>query len=208
MASKISICNAALVKVGQSLITSLGDGSKAANLLSAIYEGKRDAELAAAPWSFAITRANLPSSTTAPAFGWAHAYPIPVDCLRLVQVGDDFTWYDPSAGGLFEYEGGQILTDQTSPLPVRYVRQVTNEGLFPPLFAEAMACRLAAEICETITQDLGKRQQAWQERQQAIREALRTNSIEKPPRAVAPGTWAQTLMGMDSGGLPGWSGAR
>lgn len=208
MPSKVSICNAALVKIGETTITSLSDDVKAARTLLTIYDGKRDAELAAAPWSFAIKRALLPALTDAPAFGRAYAYPMPSDTLRLVQVGDDWTWYDPSLGGQFEYEGGQILTDATSPLQVRYVYRVTNEGLFPALFAEALACRLAAELCETLTQDAGKRDRAWSERATALREALRTNAVEKPPRAVAPGTWAQTLMGGDDSRSAGWTGAQ
>lgn len=194
MATKVSICNAALVKVGQTRITSLTDDVNAAGTLSAIYDDKRDAELAAAPWSFAIVRAELPASTTVPAFGRAYAYPMPTDCLRLVQVGDDYTWYDPTNGGIFEYEGGAVLTDQASPLQVRYIQRVTNEGLFPPLFAEALACRLAAEICETLTQDAGKRDRAWAERKMALRDAVRANALELPPRAGAPGTWVQALL--------------
>jgi hypothetical protein len=196
MATRLSICNAALVKVGEARITALTETSKAAATLNAIYDGKRDAELAAAAWSFAITRVNLPATTTAPVFGRAYAYPLPADNLRVVQVGTDYTWYDPTAGGIFEYEGGSILTDQGSPLSVRYVRRVTNEGLFPALFAESFACRLAAEVTETLTQDAGKRDRAWDEWKQAIRAARRSNAIEQPPREVPPGSWLSSLLGL------------
>lgn len=199
MSSQVEICNQALTKLGAARITSLLDPTKQAQALNAIWEVKRDAELTAAPWSFAIRRALLPASSTAPAFGWAYAYPLPADFLRLVQVGDSFVWYDSGngeqyGGPLFEVEGGAVLSNEASPLSIRYVSRVTNAGLYPALFVEALACRLAAETCEALTQNASKRQAAWQERQQALREALRANAIERPPQQVPPSGWVRSML--------------
>lgn len=199
MASQVEICNQALTKLGASRITSLLDNSKQAQTLNAIYEVKRDAELAAAPWSFAIERAKLPASSTAPAFEWAYAYPLPADYLAMVQVGDSFVFYssgngEQDGGPLFAIEGGQVLSNQASPLSIRYVKRVTTAGSYPALFVEALACRLAAEACEALTQNASKRQQAWQERQQALREARRVNAIERPPQVIPPSGWARSML--------------
>lgn len=202
MASTVDICNQALIKVGAQRIVSLNDGTKQATLLNTIFDAKRDAELASHPWTFAIKRATLPPSTTAPTFGWGYAYPLPADCLSLVEVGDNFTFYDgsvgadPESGGpLFAVEGGAILTDQGTSLDVRYIYRVTNTGLMPALFCEALACRLAAELCESLTQNLAKREAAWGERKQAIREAKRVNAIEMPPQRIPPTSWVRALEG-------------
>jgi hypothetical protein len=202
VASTIDICNQALIKAGAATITSLNDGTKAANTLNAIYAIKRDAELAAHPWTFAIKRAQIPASATAPDHGWDYAYPLPSDFLALVEVGDNYVFYDnssgtdPQAGGpLFAVEGGSILTDATSPLKIRYIYRVTAPGLFSPLFVESFACRLAAELCESLTQNLSKREAAWGERKQAIREARRVNAIEMPPQQVPPSSWVRALEG-------------
>lgn len=208
MATKISIYNEALLLVGSALLTSPTDATKSAGLLTALYDTERDALLQSAAWSFATARANLPASTQAPAHTWAYAYPMPVDALRLVSVGldGDWTWYDPSAGtAAFAYEGGAVLTDASSPLPVRFVQRVTNEGLFPPLFAKALSASLAVKVAEPLTQDRGKKDDARQAFTQAMSEARRANLIEQPPRGQAPGTWAQAAMGYESA-LPGWAG--
>lgn len=203
MASEVAICNQALVKVGASRITSLAEESKQARTLSAIYAIKRDAELAANPWTFAIKRAQIPASSTAPAFGWAYAYPLPSDYLALVEVGEDFTFYDSDSGALFAIETDSngslsILTDQTSPLNVRYVYRVTNTGLFNSLFVEALACRLAAEVCEELTQSASKKEALWLEHRRALREARRLNAIEQPPRKNPVASWERALI-LDAG---------
>lgn len=195
MASQVQIVNQALTKLGAARITSMEDGTNSARVMSAIYDIKRDAELAANPWTFAIKRAALPASTTAPAFGWAYAYPLPSDFLSLVQVGEDFTFYESDTGALFEVEGGSVLTDESSPLDVRYVYRVTNPGLYPALFVEALACRLAAEACEQITQNQSKSEAAWAQYKQALRQARRTNAIEQPPRLLPETGWVRAMRG-------------
>ncbi len=198
MSSSVQICNLALTKLGAARITSLQDNTKQARALNAIFEQVRDAELAAHPWSFAIKRAEIPASSTAPAFGWAYAYPLPSDYIKLVQVGDTFAFYDSGDdGALFDVEGGAVVTDEGSPLQIRYVYRVTNSGLFPALFDQSFACRLAAEVAEELTQNLSKRQQAWEERTQAIREAKRANMIERPPQRVGDLSWVRALTGAD-----------
>lgn len=201
MASQVDVCNQALIKIGAGTISSLADGTKQADLLSAIWNTKRDSELSAHPWTFAIKRVSLPASATAPAgTDWGYAYPLPADYLSMVQVGDSYVYYDsssgddPDSGGpLFGIEGGSILSSVTSPLFIRYIYRVTNTGLFPALFCEALACRLAAELAEPLTQNLSKREAAWAEYKQAIRTAKRVNAIEIPPQRTPPSSWVRAL---------------
>lgn len=194
MASQTDICNQALTKIGADRILAITDDTKAASTLNAIWAIKRDAELAAQPWTFAIRRASLPASTTTPSFGWSYAYPLPSDYLAMVEVGEDYAFYTGDPQPLFALEGGEVLTDQGSPLNIRYVSRVTNTGLYPALFAEALACRLAAELCERMTQSGPKREAAWAEHKKAIREARRVNAIEQPPRNIPPGSWERALL--------------
>lgn len=200
MASAVQICNQALTKLGAERITDLLDDTRNARVMNAIFEVKRDAELTAHPWTFAIRREELPALSTAPIYGWARSFLLPTDCVRLVEVGEDFALYDSDTGALFQVEsdpttGRQtILTDESSPLRIRYVRKEANTGRFPPLFVEALACRLAAESAEEITQNLSKRNAAWEEHAQAIRQAKRVNAIEQPPRKPADGSWVRTML--------------
>jgi hypothetical protein len=201
VASQVDVCNQALVKVGAARITSLSDGTKQADTLNAVFDIKRDAELASHPWTFAIKRVQLPASSTAPlGTDWAYAYPLPSDYLAMVQVGESYAFYDSSSGSdpetggpLFGIESNAVLTSEPSPLFVRYIYRVTNAGLFPPLFVEALACRLAAELCESLTQSTSKREAAWMEYRQAIRQAKRVNAIEVPPQRNPPSSWVRAL---------------
>ena len=89
MASQVEICNQALTKAGAARIVSLLDDTESARVLSAIYGVKLDAELAAQPWTFAIKRAQLPASSTAPVFGWRYQYPLPADFILLCALNDN-----------------------------------------------------------------------------------------------------------------------
>lgn len=189
MASQIDICNQALYKVGAAPIISLSDGTKGANALLAIYDIKRDSELAAHPWTFAITRAQLPASVTTPVFGMAYYYPLPTGYLGMVEVGENYVMYDPYQGALFQIEAGQIVTDEASPLNIRYIQRITNAGLFSPLFVESFACKLALEICESMSQSSSKKQNLKDDYDRAIKQAMRMNSIEQPPRLPPDGSW-------------------
>lgn len=197
MASVVDICNQALTKNGAATITDLLDDTRNAQVMNAIYEAKRDAELAAHPWTFAITRTKIPALSTAPSFGWLRSFPLPTDCLRVVEVDEFFVAYDSSAGPEFEIEASAILSDYASPLKLRYVQRVTNAGLFSALFAEALACRLAAESAEKITQNLSKREAAWAEYKQAIAAARRANAIERAPQRQQPTSWERALLGIE-----------
>jgi hypothetical protein len=206
MASQVDICNNALTKLGAGRISSISDTGRNAKALAAIWNQQRDTELTMHPWTFATTRAQLPASSTPPAYGWSYAYPLASDYLSLVEIGDRWVWNadDPELYTLEGSDAGQqVLTDFGSPLPVRYVRRVTNPGLFAPLFCEALACRLAAVACEEITQSLSKQQARWTEYKEAISQARRINAIALPPRRVADGTWVRALTD-DADGA--WSG--
>ena len=195
MASTVQICNQALSKVGAARIIDLLDDTKNARILNAIFEVKRDAELAAHPWTFAIKRAKIPALSTAPAFGWLYSYPLPSDFLRLIEVGNETNLYDTDSGARFQVEGNAILCDEASPLQIRYVYRVTNTGLFSALFVEALACRLAAEIAEELTQNSGKRDMAWAEYKEAIKQARRVNAIEQPPNKQPDLSWVRAMTG-------------
>ena len=199
MASQVEIVNQALTKIGAARITSMSDPGKSAAVMSAIYDIKRDAELSANPWTFSIKRVQIPASSTAPSFGWAYSYPLPADYLSMVEVGQNFTFYSSDLGPLFTLEsdpatgGMAILSDESSPIDVRYVYRVTTPGLFSPLFTEALACRLAAEACEEITQSTSKRELAWEEYRRALRNARRVNAIEQPPQPSPNSSWVRAL---------------
>lgn len=188
MASKVSIANRALAKLGEDRILLLTDNSKAARTINQMFDDVADAELRRHNWKFALKRAALPALANAPAWGFAFQYPLPADFLKLVQVNDIYVRTNTQQA-LWSVESGSILTNLSAPLKVRYVWRVDNPGLFDPLFAEALACRLAMESCETLTQSETKFNRCAEQYRTALSEALRVDSIANPPDELPQGSW-------------------
>lgn len=192
--SQVDICNNALVKVGAERIVSISDSVKQARTLSAIWDMKRQAELQAYPWKFASKRAELPALASAPTYGWARAYQLPADYLRMIQVGEYWALYAPNeAGEFFQIEGAQILCDETSPLRIRYTRDVTNTGEFTPLFAESLACRLAMELAQALSDSTTLKRDLKQDYSMAINAARRSDAFENPPVRIPEDSWSLAM---------------
>lgn len=184
MASKVEICNRALQILGEAPITSLSDGSKAAASCNLAYDPVRKALLRSHPWSCAIKRASL-AETTAPAWGRAHAYNLPSDFLRL---HDDY-YEDNALTKDWEIEQRQILTDDVSPLYIRYIYDLDDPNTMDALFREALSATMAYQMAEYITQSNSKVAAAEKAMKTAIREARRTNAIEKSATPPPDPSW-------------------
>ena len=189
--SKVAIANRALTKIGAARIIALDDDSESSNTLDSMFDIVRDDELRAHLWHFAKARAVLPALSARPEFGYQQQYQLPADFLRLLQLADYPVYPAPTVQGLYSIEGGRVLVDHDGPLRIRYIRRVEDPTLFDALFVEVLACRLAAESCERLTQSNTKKQACWAEYEQTLRRAIRANSVERPSTAVADDTWLE-----------------
>lgn len=76
---------------------------------------------------------------------------------------------DPKAGGTsylgapwglayddWEYENGYIISSSAGPFIYRFVCDASDVLTFDPMFAEMLACRIAIEVCERLTQSDSK----------------------------------------------------
>lgn len=181
MASEVGICNRALQKLGAERITSLTDDSRNARSCNASYETLRDAELRAHPWSFAIKRDVLAPDTDAPAFDYTYAFSLPSDALRILPPNDSYLDW--------KIEGRKILTNAGSTLNLVYIARITDPNTMDITFQEALASRMAMELCEEITQSNEKIKNAANDYTRALREARRTNAIESISADTPTGTW-------------------
>jgi hypothetical protein len=185
MASEVSICNSALQKLGAGRINSLSENSKSARACNSAYERLRDAALRKHTWSFAKARAELAADSDAPEFGYAYKYPLPVDCLRVLPDYPGYIANSPTR----EIEGRYILTDEGGPLQIRYIVKVTDPNEMDALFQETLACDIALDICEEITQSNTKKTDIREERKTTLAEARRCNAIEREPEQPPEDTW-------------------
>lgn len=186
MASEVEICNRALQKIGADRIVALDQDSRNARACNSAYSVVRDAELRAHPWSFAIKRDSLAADVAVPSGeDFDRQFTLPTDCLRVLMPADLYLDWT--------IEGRKILTNDAAPVYLRYISRVEDPSQFDVLFIEALASRLAHELCEQITQSNSKKESARQDYKDAIREARRVNAIEKIADEAPEDPWIAAM---------------
>lgn len=186
MATEIGICNSALSKIGVTrAIASLTEGSKTANACNEQYVKLRDDLLRAHTWNFAITRAELQASATAPASEYDFAYQLPSDWIRTVAVHDN----DAGEGAVeYRIEGRQILANAPRAW-LKYVKRVVDPNEMPADFREALALMLAAELAAPIANSNTLKTTLAAEFQRKHRKAKSTDAVEDYPESMPAGSW-------------------
>lgn len=145
------ICNLALDDLKQLPIKSISTpNSNTEQICARNYDAARRECLFAHPWKFAITRIQLtPNPATVPLFGYAYAYDLPSDYIRLITVGDD---YIGDLRSQFEVESNQLLavagdvTFDGTTKDVRYMRDVVDVTKFSPGFVTYLRLKLAIRM--------------------------------------------------------------
>jgi len=185
MASVTSICNRALQLLGANRIVSIDDNTPHAVECSIAYEPSRDFELRLHPWKFAKARAQLAADVDTPDFGPAYQYTLPADFLRLIENDpeDEYNSKD------WVIEGGLLLTDDTAPLDIRYIKKITDVEAMDPMFREALSHRIAMNICERITQSNVKLQNIATMYKSVIDGARKVNALEQVPVEAVDADW-------------------
>lgn len=188
MASEVQIANLALQKLGAARIVSLTDDNRNARSCNACYQPMRDAELRAHPWSFAVKRAQLSPDATPPPFDFTYQFSLPSDCLRVLLPDDvDLDWKIEgrkilSGNPLNTVNGGAVLN-------LVYIWQITDANQFDTTFIDMVACRMAVQMCEEITQSTGKINTINEMYKVSMREARRMNAFEKLSEDGPDGSW-------------------
>lgn len=200
--AQTDICNTALALLGKPVIASLTDNLDAARVLSTQYDIVRRNLLAGRPaWRFAVKRASLAASATAPVSGpYTTQYPVPADFLHVLLAGDTYPSMDlsdyrmgPSDAG-YSLEGQMILCDYGSPLSLKYIADISDTTTFPPSFVMLFAATLALACCERLRGSSAKKADCEAARKQAYADATASNALENPPEIPADDTWILARM--------------
>lgn len=194
MPTQIDICNRALLKLGAEKITSLSDESREAQAVKLAWEGVRDREISLYSWSFAMRRASIAASATAPEWGYEKQYPLPVDCLYLEWVesaarSETSSNYNSVGDDAYRVEGRSILTDLAAPLRIVYKARVEDPNAWDVCFQNVMATALAIEIADEITADLQRKNLLLQQYSMYVAEGRKANAIQNPPRPIPDDSW-------------------
>lgn len=171
------VCGLALSKLGADPIVNLAAPQKPNDkLLARIYPHYRDAELRRHRWLFAISVIQM-TPAGAPIVndldGTLYRFPWPADALRAVRY-PGVTWITR----------GRELLDPSTSITGKFVLRA-DPGLWDPLFEEALACRLAIESCEKVTQSTDKKQDLTADYKAAIDQAKVANAVELGPEDIS-----------------------
>lgn len=183
--SSTSICCSGLLKVGGDIISSLDDGSRAANICKQLYPTLRDEVMGSAPWRFAEKQAKLNADVAAPLFGYGHQFIIPSDCLRVLTVCSD-NWTQ---------QGNYILCNEPGPLNTTYLFQNTDESSWDARFAETLSWRMAMELALSLVQSQSMRTLAEGSYTKAIAQARAMNAVIGTPQRLVADIWSGSRKG-------------
>lgn len=182
--SNVKIANRALQLLGSSSrIESLSEDSPNARSLSVCFEQVRDAALRKHTWTFAKTRAEIAADGDDAEWGGWHRYSKPNDFLRLIRDNETGFAVD------WQIEGDFILSADTSPLQLKYVRKVTDPNSYDSLFVEVYAVLLAIATCKEITGSESSKESLKNDYDALIAEAKRIGSIEEPAQEFPEDSW-------------------
>ena len=167
---KTGIANLALGSLGEARIQSLTDNNSRARACNARLNDVITTVLRMHTWNSALERATL-TNVGEPVFGWNYIFQLPVGCIKVVEV-------DPVSR--YQVEKKNILSNEKT-LNVLYVGNPTDINNLDSLLAEAIAMKLALEICETLTSKQGLKQEMMQRYVISLQEARAANSHDKTP---------------------------
>jgi hypothetical protein len=149
--SEVEICNQALILAGSDRITALSDDNQRARLCNELYTNEKNNLLYRHPWNFAIERVQLAVSVTAPEFGFDNQFPLPNDCLRVLDV--DTT-------EKYVIEGRSILTNEDT-LEIKYISSDPSVAHFSQGFCETLSYRLASKLVYALSKNSALADSLW-----------------------------------------------
>ena len=92
----------------------------------------------------------------------------------------------------WELESNYLVSRDAFPIVFRFVADCYLVSQFDPMFCEGLACRLAYEACEDLTQSTGKQQAAAQAYKVFMTEARAVNGIETGATEPPVDDWLTT----------------
>lgn len=151
MASVTSICNQALARLGAPKIVNIDDDTESARLCKAVYDDLLGTVLEEHQWSFAIGRYELPVTPGGGLPGqFSNKFLIPVNVINIIRASDDADDRNSNAT-TWRVEGGYVVSDAER-MYIKTVDRIIDPNAYTPMFRQAFAIRIAAEIAWAVTQ--------------------------------------------------------
>jgi len=178
MTTSTDICNLALGWLAVKSLTNLiTDKSPAADLCRVNYPLLRDAVLEARAWTFASKRITL-AATTKPLmddfFGYSHSFKVPPKCIRVLRVGSSSSFLDRLR---WVREEDNILAN-AGKIYMSYIARIEDSSKFSAAFVQALAARIAADLCIPLTEDRNLQADLWKIYIDKIMDAAATDGTQ------------------------------
>lgn len=143
MASKLQICNLALVRISDGTITSLDEDSDQSNMCNLHFDQALESMLETYTWSDGIKRTKLALNDEEPLFGYPYSYKLPIDFIRLVQGYDATGVYNQQYR--WNIEGRNVLSNIPE-MCIKYVGLIEDVSILSPLATDALVNKLATSF--------------------------------------------------------------
>jgi len=179
--SKVDICNLAMDHLGGGVIVNIDTPSTEQEIKCARwYDVTRRALLRSHPWTFARKRATINRDTTDPEHGWADAYNLPSDLIRLNFIGDDSVMDYKTTYAL---EGKQLLKDNSgaASIDIGYTYDAVDVTTFDALFVDLLAVEISWRVSFAFSLKPSLKKELRMSRDELRIEAKAVNSQERPP---------------------------
>lgn len=175
--SSVSICNIALIALGEDPITALSENNKRAILCNARYDDIRRFCLRTHVWNFAKKQAQIAADPVAPLFDWTSRYAIPSDFIRFYKEGGD-----QADLAIWNVQQGYIYANTTGALDITYIYDVQDPAQFDSAFVHVLAYNIASELGFSLTQNTSRVQIALQQMSGKVDIARFAGAQENAPR--------------------------
>ena len=181
--SKVDICNMALGLLNADGVTVVSidtPRSKEETLCRRWYDPSRRALLRESVWNFARKRRTIARVATTPSFGYADAYQLPTDYVRLLYFGNDS---EKTFKTKYQIEYNQVLlnNDGAASLKIGYIYDCVDVPKFDAGFIEAIAYKLAINISMSIGAPGRIRAALREDYEWLMRNAKSVDGQERPP---------------------------
>jgi hypothetical protein len=179
--SKVAVCNLSMDHIAGGIIVNIDNPTTEQEIKCARwYDVTRRALLRAHPWVFARARSVASRDSTTPMHGWADAYNLPNDLIRLNFIGDDSLSDLKQAYAL---EGRQILMDNSgaTSINIGYTKDEVIVTKFDALFVDLLAVEIAWRVAFAFNLKPSLKNELRLTRDELRIEAKAVNSQERPP---------------------------
>tara|TARA_R100001463_G_scaffold10301_10_gene30235 strand:- start:1835 stop:2551 length:717 start_codon:yes stop_codon:yes gene_type:complete len=153
MQTRTQIANNALSYLSAGSIVNLNDDDAKAKAIKGIFDQASREVIRTHRWSCCIGRAELSKlsreTLQSGNFGYANAYQLPTDCIRILDINGE-PWSEKAE--FFDLNGRQLLSD-LSEIFLRYVKWEDDVSQWDPLLADAVSVKIAMKVARQITTD-------------------------------------------------------